>query len=676
MDAARARFDAPLESVSADVVVLAAGTLGSSEILLRSKARGLPLSAQVGQRFSGNGDVLAFAYDTTAPIDGIGDGHRDPASMPPVGPCITTVIDLHETAADVNQGMVVEEGSIPGALGPVLSDTFALFGTRGAMHGSLSQMFDRAKLEVESLLHGSHSGALTRTQTFLVMSHDDARGTLSLERDRLRIDWPRAGQQPAIEAANAELSAVSTALGGVFVKNPIWSTLLKHDIVTVHPLGGCVMGESADSGVVNHKSQVFFGTTGNAVHEGLYVCDGAIVPLALGVNPLLTISALAERSVALMAADRGWTIDYQLPSQPSAGVGTVQAVTVTQKPGLQFTEKMAGAFSTEVTTDYESAAARGKADGTTCEFVLTVVSEDLDQLLADPSHPAAIYGTVSVPVISPDPMSVSDGRFNLFVDNPDQAGVRNMRYQMRLHTTDGRVLLFDGHKTIAPGSWLRIWPDTTTLYVTVYNGTTADSPVLGRGILRIKPSDFAVQMTTMEVRHAGSVSERLEGLGKFGALFAGTLWDTYGGTVAALFSHDAPPPVRKKRPLRAPTPDVHMIRTTDGVDLRLTRFNGGSKGPIVCAPGFSNSTLVFTFDGLDPTFVEFFAAHGYDVWLFDYRAITCSSRPISIPRRSTRWVRCSATAILRRSRRLQSCCDRDISSIATARTPTSPRSRA
>ena len=68
------------------------------------------------------------------------------------------------------------------------------------------------------------------------------------------------------------------------------------------------MGESAEFGVVNHKGQVFSGVAGDAVHEGLYVSDGAVIPRALGVNPLLTISALAERNMYLLAKDRNWTI--------------------------------------------------------------------------------------------------------------------------------------------------------------------------------------------------------------------------------------------------------------------------------------------------------------------------------------------------------------------------------
>jgi cholesterol oxidase len=81
--------------------------------------------------------------------------------------------------------------------------------------------------------------------------------------------------------------------------------------MTVHPLGGCTMGASSREGVVNHKGQVFDASPGaapGAVHDGLYVCDGAVIPCPLGIHPLLTITALAERAMILLARDRGWHI--------------------------------------------------------------------------------------------------------------------------------------------------------------------------------------------------------------------------------------------------------------------------------------------------------------------------------------------------------------------------------
>ncbi len=64
LSAGRRRFGAPTQFISADVVVLGAGSLGSTEILLRSKAAGLDLSPRLGLSFTGNGDILALGFDT------------------------------------------------------------------------------------------------------------------------------------------------------------------------------------------------------------------------------------------------------------------------------------------------------------------------------------------------------------------------------------------------------------------------------------------------------------------------------------------------------------------------------------------------------------------------------------------------------------------------------------
>src|SRR5207247_7392392 len=72
----RELFHAPAMFVAADVVVLGAGALGTTEILLRSRAAGLAMSKAVGTRFSGNGDVIGFAYNADQLIHGVGLGAR------------------------------------------------------------------------------------------------------------------------------------------------------------------------------------------------------------------------------------------------------------------------------------------------------------------------------------------------------------------------------------------------------------------------------------------------------------------------------------------------------------------------------------------------------------------------------------------------------------------------
>ena len=75
--------------------------------------------------------------------------------------------------------------------------------------------------------------------------------------------------------------------------------MLGRNLVSVHPLGGCAMGDDASSGVVDHKCRVFDG--GGDVHKGLYVMDGSVMPRSLGVNPSLTISAISERAMSCFA---------------------------------------------------------------------------------------------------------------------------------------------------------------------------------------------------------------------------------------------------------------------------------------------------------------------------------------------------------------------------------------
>lgn len=614
LESGRETFDAPTLFISADIVILGAGSLGSSEILLRSRQSGLNVSSQLGQRFTGNGDVLGFGYNNDDEINGIGFGHHPPEGRDPVGPCITGVIDQRQQA-DLETGMIIEEGSVPGPLSaflPVALSGAAKLVGKDTDRGVVDYLRETGR-EWMSVIGGAYRGAARHTQTYLVMSHDDGNGRLRLENDHVRISWPGVGAQPVFERVNERLKQATRPLGGTYVSNPLWHQIFNHRLVTVHPLGGCVMAESAETGVVNHKGQVFAGDHGDAVHDGLYVMDGAIVPRPLGINPLLTICALAERCCALLAQDRGWHIDYRLPS-------AAQAEPVALKLGLQFTETMRGYFSAQVKDDYQAAAQRGEQDNDKFEFTLTVISDDLDRMLTDPAHYARMLGSVTAPSLSANPLTVTEGEFNLFIDDPDQTGTRQMRYRMKLTDDDGKEYFFTGFKVIHQDPGFDVWADTTTLFITVYDGIDDAAPVLGRGILHILPEDFLRQMTTLQVKNAKTIGQRLEATARFGRFFAGVVFETYGGIFAKpkVFNPDAPP--RKKRPLRTGAPAVHFFKTDDGVQLRLTRYQGGNKGPVILSHGLGVSSLIFSIDTIETNLLEFLFAHGYDVWLLDYRA--------------------------------------------------------
>ena len=608
--AGRERFaDTPL-CVRADVVVLAAGTLGSTEILLRSRARGLPLSPALGTQFSGNGDVLRFAYGTAPQIDGVSARRRGPSTRAPVGPCITSAIDLR-ASSDADDGLLIEEGSVPSALARLLGLPFAIAADSLSEDVLLRDIACRKLAEAHSALRGPGSGILAHTQTFLVMGHDGSDGRLRLVDDRLRVDWPGVGTRPLFSRVDEQLVATANIMGGTLVDNPMWGGLVGRGLITVHPLGGCPMADDAAGGVVNHKGQVYTGGHGATVHPGLYVMDGAVIPRSLGVNPLLTITALAERNCALLARDRGWRIDYSVPS-PAARAPISRA-------RLEFTERMSGFLSTERFENHEQAARRGKLDGSTCDVVLTIATSDLEAMLTDPGHGATLFGTVHAPAISREPMTVHNGQFNLFVEDDGEIHTHRMQYRMRVDTTDGRVFHLTGEKRIRDGRLSDLWPATTTLFVDVHAGGDG-GPLTGRAILRIASTDFARQLSTLRVRDASSALAAARLLADFGRLFAGRLWEHFGGALATNPLPGERAVVRQKRALDAPQPEVHFFDTDDGIELRLVRYQGGSKGPLVCAPGFSNTSQVFAWDGVETSWVEFFTGHGYDVWLFDYRA--------------------------------------------------------
>lgn len=727
-------------SVTADIVMLGAGSLGSTEILLRSRDKGLPLSGRLGEHFSGNGDVLAFGYDNYwrndapagqppawANINGVGAGANTLAAADLPGPCITGLIDLRGHP-DPAQGLVIEEGVIPGAMASLVAAGYFLaesqtggffqYGTDQAKQRLLdAQAVGLAvRSDPGSLGALAYSGATARSQTFLVMSVDEAAGRLRLQDDRLAIDWPGAGNSPVIARDNARLQEACRATQGVFVPNPVWTAPLGHQLVTVHPVGGCGMGDDAARGVVNDRCQVYAGSSGTALHPGLYVCDGAVLPGPAGVNPLLTISAVAERALALLAQERGWTIDWALgeagplpPPAPSPTTAPLPAPDATHEgllerlghglhllsggieglleeiaraledgaielgekllkaliahdptllsPTFQFTETMQGwacvtlpgtaLAAADEDTDYALATAWGRADGQSMDFRLTIATDDLYTLVHDPAHAAGITGSVHCPALSPTPMAVTRGRFQLLPVDPRHVDTWTMTYDMQLAREGGTPLHFQGHKVLHQRTGSDPWTDVTTLFVQVHEVDAAQPSGNGArvaiGTLTLGLEDLAWQAASLQLAPqpglVGDVLDRFPRvrnaieklyLAQFGGFFGQTLFRAYGGLLADLENFPAQDDaVRVRRALKAPTPEVHALALPGGFAARLTRYRGGALGPVVLAPGFSVTASSFAIDTVDENLVEFLCARGYDVWLFDYRASPDSGSPIA-----------------------------------------------
>jgi len=280
--------------VDAKTVVLAAGTLGSTEILLRSREQGLGLSDTLGERFSANGDIIAFALGGKEKVNGVGVGHPPRFVGDAIGACVAGQIELPDGEV-LDRSMIIQEGVMPSALAPLLP---VFFIAGGRLLGA-----------AQSLIKGVYQGPLSHLHTFFVVSHDDAAGRITLDNGSAQIHWPGVADQPVYARVDAALTKAAEAVGARYIKSPLAATSMGTKPATAHPLGGCGMGENPGSGVVNHKCQVFDGKADGSVHAGLYVCDGAVIPRSIGVNPLLTITALTERAMVHLARDHNLGFD-------------------------------------------------------------------------------------------------------------------------------------------------------------------------------------------------------------------------------------------------------------------------------------------------------------------------------------------------------------------------------
>src|SRR5271170_5173306 len=272
-----------------EFLFLGAGTLGTTEILLRSRAYGLKTSPKLGLNMSGNGDILAFGYDSNRVANAIGTQNKSYLQKYPVGPTITGIIDMRdeEVAPNVLDGYVIEEGTVPELLAPLLETIFGLTapGKIGPCGVKLVEDVAELAAKVSEKAFGSwhYGGSLNRTMIYLVMSHDDNQATLTLENNKPYLQFLGVERSDHVQQLNHVLAQASKAIGAEFIANPFSSEILGQSEITVHPIGGANMSSDGTglNGVTNHFGQVFKGT-GSDVYDGLVVVDGAVVPAALG----------------------------------------------------------------------------------------------------------------------------------------------------------------------------------------------------------------------------------------------------------------------------------------------------------------------------------------------------------------------------------------------------------
>ncbi|CUI05846.1 GMC family oxidoreductase N-terminal domain-containing protein [Massilia antarctica] len=279
-------------SVIAASVIVAAGSLGSTQILLRSQARGLALSPALGTRFSTNGDLLGLAYNTRVQTNIMGFGAAPaPFGLKRVGPTITAMADYRAAGTPVAQRYLIQDAAIPSSLVDALRLAMPLAAPGGGDVPALQRI-------ARDIAKRGTDGALNHSMVYLGIGHDSASGKVELDASgNARVLWPGIANEPFGQRMRAEMALHAQAFGGRYADSPRSSPLFGGAMTTVHPLGGCPMADRVEDGVVDADGRVFNPRgAAQAVYPGLRVIDGAIAPSSLGANPLLTIAALAERA--------------------------------------------------------------------------------------------------------------------------------------------------------------------------------------------------------------------------------------------------------------------------------------------------------------------------------------------------------------------------------------------
>lgn len=276
-------------TIRADRLILAAGTFGSTYLLLTNRAAFPRISPALGTRYSGNGDLLSFLINARRPLN------------PTFGPVITSAIRVEDSGKA--GGFYVEDGGFPAFLAWLVDSAADLpsFPIRAAAFGKRA-ILGRLGIDPDTDLGREVSDLIGRATTsqhsmpILSMGRDTPSGRMRLDGKFLQCDWDvdESGEYYARLIATGR--RIAEALGADYDHNPAFAYF--RQILTAHPLGGCPMGWHDGEGVVDSFGEVFH-------YPGLHVVDGAMLPGPVGPNPALTIAALADRAATAIIEKRG-----------------------------------------------------------------------------------------------------------------------------------------------------------------------------------------------------------------------------------------------------------------------------------------------------------------------------------------------------------------------------------
>jgi predicted patatin/cPLA2 family phospholipase len=163
-------------------------------------------------------------------------------------------------------------------------------------------------------------------------------------------------------------------------------------------------------------------------------------------------------------------------------------------------------------------------EGSELSLHATIQIEDIAAFIADPSHIGGLTGHIDFAPFGQSLPSQS-GRFGLFSPSGDPA-LTFMVYELGFRHA-GRDLYLAGKKHVHIGPPWRLWRETTTLYVTLHDGSDASGPAIGSGVLRLGVADLLKLLGTVHATQAATPQQARCAVFRFFKFFASELVRTY-----------------------------------------------------------------------------------------------------------------------------------------------------
>ncbi len=289
----------PLQTITADRLILSAGTFGTTYLLLKNRSAFPHISNLLGTRFSGNGDLFNFAVKCSDSSSGtriprhIDSGH---------GPVITCSISIPDALnGGEGRGFYIQDGGYPEFVNWMLQVFDSPNQAEQAVHVATRLIEEWLHRDEETNLSGYVSslfGTCDLSANLLIMlgmGRDIPDGRMTLHDNMLYLDWIKKKSGPYFDRVREKMIEITNVLGAEFLDDPLWYF---NRVVSAHPLGGCPMGRNITEGVVDPYGEVFN-------YPGFYIADGSVMPGPVGANPGLSIAALSDRFADRIIENRG-----------------------------------------------------------------------------------------------------------------------------------------------------------------------------------------------------------------------------------------------------------------------------------------------------------------------------------------------------------------------------------